>query len=914
MGRRRIIKYEADVIDSIRSDWCISDDGNDRSPPDTWPAPFLGSDDGSNSVPKRELRRSGARSGTAFDQQLMGGRVPNVFPPGRSSAFGDGGLNHIGRAFKRDNQYRDVRYEDALFSRTGIDGDAYAFLRRRDPGSDVTSAPRRGPGYATSTSATMSGAGFIMPFSDAASIYDDISTWHHQTLDFIGKAGGKLTAAQNQTVYEGYRDLQLAANSAGKYKAVENAHAKVTGVVNQIWKGKPPARLVSDLLVHHQNMQRALGAKGGILGAVASVGSAVASVGGGLVKNIGQIYASPLKLVSDIATGKNVLNSLSDTVKRDLASAQEIAPYAQAVLSVVPGVGAGVNAALAAGSALAHGQNITDALVQGVKSMVPGGPLAQQALETAYNVAKGQSLTDAAASALRSQLPPGPAQMAFDTGLALAHGQSLQQALIEHGSKLLPGGSTVQNAARAIASGAPVTDVVKGSAMSFLGDTLRNLSPVSSQALSSAGPRIGRIASEAMSILPAQVKQTAQALLQNPALRSLPINDLARRLNVTPDDARHAVASLVQAAARTGAGQAVSSLAPAHAIAERIGTMTSFDQNLARFGSKMAPIAFSPNATPRIVAPVAVRRFASRRPLPRLARLMPGAMGLHDAGALSTIRVGSSGADVQKWQTIIGVKADGKFGPATDAATRSWQRAHGLTPDGVVGPQTWAAATGGASTAVGSSTPGSVTIPELVIAAAPPPPLTSAQVNAAASQPTIKIGSSGPAVQTWQGILIRDSGISGFSGKPDGVFGPATDASTRKWQASSGLAADGVVGPATWKKGIGSLQTAPLPAEVAPGVPAPTPVPMHLPPGLPPVPTQPSAPATVQPPVNIPPVLPPPSPLLTGTTSLRPPPSVPSPIGVTTPPPVSQSSPEKTGTAVAALAVGALAAKLFGIF
>lgn len=58
----------------------------------------------------------------------------------------------------------------------------------------------------------------------------------------------------------------------------------------------------------------------------------------------------------------------------------------------------------------------------------------------------------------------------------------------------------------------------------------------------------------------------------------------------------------------------------------------------------------------------------------------------------ATIRRGSLGADVKAWQTIIGVKADGSFGPATHEATKAWQEAHGLVGDGIVGAKSWAAA------------------------------------------------------------------------------------------------------------------------------------------------------------------------------------------------------------------------------
>jgi len=59
-----------------------------------------------------------------------------------------------------------------------------------------------------------------------------------------------------------------------------------------------------------------------------------------------------------------------------------------------------------------------------------------------------------------------------------------------------------------------------------------------------------------------------------------------------------------------------------------------------------------------------------------------------------TIRQGMSGDAVRRWQAILGVTADGQFGPATAAATRAWQARHGLTADGVVGPATWGAAGG----------------------------------------------------------------------------------------------------------------------------------------------------------------------------------------------------------------------------
>ena len=56
-----------------------------------------------------------------------------------------------------------------------------------------------------------------------------------------------------------------------------------------------------------------------------------------------------------------------------------------------------------------------------------------------------------------------------------------------------------------------------------------------------------------------------------------------------------------------------------------------------------------------------------------------------------TLHIGMSGPDVVKLQTILGITADGKFGPNTLKAVETFQSLHGLVPDGVVGPKTMAA-------------------------------------------------------------------------------------------------------------------------------------------------------------------------------------------------------------------------------
>lgn len=53
-----------------------------------------------------------------------------------------------------------------------------------------------------------------------------------------------------------------------------------------------------------------------------------------------------------------------------------------------------------------------------------------------------------------------------------------------------------------------------------------------------------------------------------------------------------------------------------------------------------------------------------------------------------TLKIGSEGEDVKKLQTVLGLKADGKFGPGTQAALKSWQEKNGLDADGIAGQKT----------------------------------------------------------------------------------------------------------------------------------------------------------------------------------------------------------------------------------
>jgi putative chitinase len=77
------------------------------------------------------------------------------------------------------------------------------------------------------------------------------------------------------------------------------------------------------------------------------------------------------------------------------------------------------------------------------------------------------------------------------------------------------------------------------------------------------------------------------------------------------------------------------------------------------------------------------------------------------------LKVGSSGEDVKKLQSFLGLGADGSFGPGTERAVKAWQSANGLTADGLVGDGTWAK-----MFSAGAASPNSAPAP--VSAAIPP--------------------------------------------------------------------------------------------------------------------------------------------------------------------------------------------------
>jgi hypothetical protein len=157
---------------------------------------------------------------------------------------------------------------------------------------------------------------------------------------------------------------------------------------------------------------------------------------GDITRIVDDAYRSPLNLATSIASGARLDRAVLKSLKDQVRIAKEAAPYAQAVVSMVPGVGTGVSAAIGAGVALAEGRGIDEAAKAAIKGALPGGPAASAAFDTAMNLAEGQDLDEAALNAARELVPEGPGRQAFDIGLAIATGENVQQAVVQGVSNL----------------------------------------------------------------------------------------------------------------------------------------------------------------------------------------------------------------------------------------------------------------------------------------------------------------------------------------------------------------------------------------------------------------------------------------------------------------------------------------------
>lgn len=236
-------------------------------------------------------------------------------------------------------------------------------------------------------------------------------------------------------------------------------------------------------------------------------------------------------LAERIAHGENVFDAVKASAQGGLTNLQRAAPYIETIVSVVPGVGPELAAGLAVGIALAEGEPLSEVAVDGALAALPGGALAHQAAKAAIvfgsALLQGKPLDVAAMGAARSALPKEPAyyRAAFDVGVGLAQGKSLQSVGFQGVKDLLAGDSAMQ--ALELQKLAPGL-LAQGK---NIGDFLEN----------KLGSELARIpgASEA-------VHSVVSRIVSDPTLGKLTSGDLAKKLKLAEPIARAALASVTR--------------------------------------------------------------------------------------------------------------------------------------------------------------------------------------------------------------------------------------------------------------------------------------------------------------------------------------------------------------------------------
>ncbi len=141
-----------------------------------------------------------------------------------------------------------------------------------------------------------------------------------------------------------------------------------------------------------------------------------------------------------------------------------------------------------------------------------------------------------------------------------------------------------------------------------------------------------------------------------------------------------------------------------------------------------------------------------------------------------TLREGATSPDVALAQKVIGVTADGIFGPATKSALLDWQRRMGVPATGALDSATW----------------------DKMVALGELPARGTSGGTTSTTHETIRRGSTGASVKELQRIL----GL-----QVDGVFGSKTDAAVREFQKDKILEVNGIVSPNVWRALLGQPYT-----------------------------------------------------------------------------------------------------------
>jgi LysM domain len=342
----------------------------------------------------------------------------------------------------------------------------------------------------------------------------------------------------------------------------------------------------------------------GILGKVPVVGKGLVAAS--------TLALSPYEITLNVLQGQRIDNAVVGHFKSQLGAIRDIAPYAQTVVSFVPGIGTGISGAIAAASALSEGKPITEALIAATKGALPGGPLAAAAFDVAVAAAQGKPLTEVAFAAIPlpatqkdllrqslqvakdiaagkrvdkiiidrvndnlSKLPKGVAQAA-QIGIALGQGQNLQKTLVKAGTQMVnfKNPLVAANAIQRVAAGASKSGIAKAIGAA---QALKNGSPAITRTLKAAGSQFQNGSVEKLGFdtaVAVLAKTSGNKAALAAARRALPTAAAQRAF----DSAIGTVAQTVSAKPQALAQRAGSIFNPQ--LSKAKGTISAFQPNL----------------------------------------------------------------------------------------------------------------------------------------------------------------------------------------------------------------------------------------------------------------------------------------------------------------------------------------------
>lgn len=222
--------------------------------------------------------------------------------------------------------------------------------------------------------------------------------------------------------------------------------------LKNIVKGKPILDVQSTFLHNASKAAgRAIGSASHTLDKVTGkISNAIKKVPvvGPLLHGAFQIEAAPFRVAEDIGRGQRIDKAALDGLKRTVSGVREVAPYAQSVISLVPGLGPPISAAIGGGLALAAGQSIGEAALTAAADAVPGGAFGKAAFDAGKAVVEHKNVAQVALSAAGDlgqaagiTVPP-VAQQALGSGLKfaqdIASGKKPSAAALDAAVAVLP--------------------------------------------------------------------------------------------------------------------------------------------------------------------------------------------------------------------------------------------------------------------------------------------------------------------------------------------------------------------------------------------------------------------------------------------------------------------------------------------